>query len=145
MSGLGDPAAGIFEVHGVLLDADAALSSQNGGDAGGAAAHERVEDGVGLNGITDVADLSERARARYGVAARVAIPPGQVGHVPIAGQFIVNTGATTPVPWTAGTRHWKRERKARGPPPRRQGPRAAPVDGDVSSAELIDPPWQDEV
>jgi len=40
---------------------------------------------------------------------------------------------------------WKRERKARGPPPRRQDPEAAPVDPDVSSAELIDPPWRDEI
>ena len=40
---------------------------------------------------------------------------------------------------------WKRERKARGPPPGRPGLSASPGDANVSSAELIDPPWQDEV
>jgi hypothetical protein len=40
---------------------------------------------------------------------------------------------------------WKRERKARGPPPGHRGPISSPQDEDRSPAGSIDPPWEDEV
>ena len=109
-AGLGDPLTGVLEIDRVAFDADESLACHDGGNAGRTAAHEGVEDAVGLDGIANVPHLGEWARARDGVAACVAVIRRQVGHVPVAGQFVVDARTSAPendgVPAEASAPSW---------------------------------------
>jgi hypothetical protein len=76
------------EILLVPLNPDEALAGEDRCDAGGAAAHERVEDSLGGDGVAEVSHLLQRTRARNGVAAQVAVPGAEIGHVPVARQFV---------------------------------------------------------
>lgn len=60
---LADATARILKIHRVLLDADETFAALQRGHAGGAAAHERVEDRVGTDVVAEVANLRQRSRA----------------------------------------------------------------------------------
>ena len=54
-----DALAGVVEVDRVLLDADEAPAALDGGDAGGAAAHERVKNRLSPDVLAEVGDLAQ--------------------------------------------------------------------------------------
>ena len=87
-AGLADAFAGVVEVHLVLLDADKSLSGENAGDSGSAAAHEGVEDGIGLHRVAKESHLRQRARAGHRVVAFVAVIGSEVVDMPVAGQVV---------------------------------------------------------
>ncbi len=91
-----DPPKGVLEIHRVLLNADEAFAREDGGDAGGSAAHERIEDGVGLDGVAEVLHLRQGTRARHGIAAGVAVPGPQVVYMPVSRQVVAQERIAAP-------------------------------------------------
>lgn len=82
---LGDSVAGVAEINRVLFDPDESLSRQDRGDAGGAAAQERIEDVAATYEITEVTGVEKWPRAWMRIVALASVPRFQVGDDLIAG------------------------------------------------------------
>jgi hypothetical protein len=91
-----DSLAGIVEIHLISLDAHELLAREQGGDAGRAAAHERVENALGCHVAADILDLRERARAGHRITLLGTGIGCEVYDMPILGQLSPQPGLPTP-------------------------------------------------